>query len=171
MLSVCTFGNSSHLTIHLVTAWKQESGETLSMSENTLSMELMMLLLVSKKKYEIIYHIHQHMSLPMTIVLCVLRTKNLLPDEISITIFLIISEYAIDKMDNILKEQKSKLRKVRTDGSGLDFSGYGHVGPVFFASGFGRVHCPGSSQESSRNPNPKKVKCDSYIFFFIFAYS
>ena len=49
MLSVCTFGNSSHLTIHLVTAWKQESGETLSMSENTLSMELMMLLLVSKK--------------------------------------------------------------------------------------------------------------------------
>ena len=94
-------------------------------------------------------------------------------DEISITftIFLIILEYAIDKMDNILKEQKSKLRKVRTDGSGLDFSGYGHVGPVFFASGFGRVHCPGSSQESSRNPNPKKVKCDSYIFFFIFAYS
>ena len=117
-------------------------------------------------KYEIIFNqIHLDSKLRYL--------STLMDDEISITftIFLIILEYAIDKMDNILKEQKSKLRKVRTDGSGLDFSGYGHVGPVFFASGFGRVHCPGSSQESSRNPNPKKVKCDSYIFFFIFAYS
>ena len=113
-------------------------------------------------KYEIIFNqIHLNSKLSYL--------STLMDDEISITftIFLIILEYAIDKMDNILKEQKSKLRKVRTDGSGLDFSGYGHVGPVFFASGFGRVHYPGSSSESRTHPTPKKVKCDANFFSFL----
>ena len=65
-----------------------------------------------------------------------------------------------------LEDQKSELRKVSLDDSGLDFSGFGHVEPVFFASGFRRRHSHVPLTESKRRETPKKVKYANFVLFF-----
>jgi len=65
-----------------------------------------------------------------------------------------------------LEQQKSKLRKVSLDDSGLDFSGFGHVEPVLFASGFRRRHSHVPLTESKRRATPKKVKYANFVLFF-----
>ena len=65
-----------------------------------------------------------------------------------------------------LEDQKSELRKVSLDDSGLDFSGFGHVEPVFFASGFRRRHSHVPLTESKRRATPKKVKYADFVWFF-----
>ena len=65
-----------------------------------------------------------------------------------------------------LEEQKSELRNVSLDDSGLDFSGFGHVEPVLFASGFRRRHSHVPVTENKKRATPKKVKYADFVLFF-----